>query len=48
MQIAKYVEQQRDQLDGLATRVDTSIETLAEYRSALVTAAVTGHIKGPL
>ena len=31
-------------IDGLSSRVETAIERLQEYRTALVTAAVTGKI----
>ncbi|MEM1126698.1 MAG: restriction endonuclease subunit S [Bacteroidota bacterium] len=43
--IADYALHQAAQLDGLVAKVNQSIDRLAEYRAALVTAAVTGQIE---
>jgi len=42
--IADYLNRETAKLDALATKVETAIERLQEYRSALITAAVTGKI----
>lgn len=44
--IADAVHAQLNPLDLLADRIGVSIEKLAEHRSALITAAVTGQIEG--
>ncbi len=44
--IADYVDDQRATLETMTARVEESIIKLTEYRSALITAAVTGQSKG--
>ena len=41
--IAAFLDHETAQLEALATRVATTIERLQEYRTALITAAVTGE-----
>ncbi len=43
-QIVKFVRQEIDQLNALEVPIKSSIDRLREYRSALITAAVTGQI----
>lgn len=43
--IASTVQEQKDDLDRLSERVSKAISRLTEYRSALITAAVTGQIE---
>lgn len=45
-QIADAVHERLIRLDNAATEISTSIDRLREYRSALITAAVTGQIEG--
>ncbi len=42
--IAEFLDQQAERIDALRERIETAIERLQEYRTALVTAAVTGKI----
>ena len=42
--IAAFLDNRLGRIDALAARVVAAIERLAEYRAALVTAAVTGKI----
>jgi type I restriction enzyme, S subunit len=42
--IAEHLRTETAKLDGLTDRVETAIERLQEYRTALITAAVTGKI----
>ena len=42
--IAAYLDQETGRIDGLTSQVETAIERLQEYRTALITAAVTGKI----
>ena len=42
--IIAFLDEETARIDGLSSRVDTAIERLQEYRTALVTAAVTGKI----
>ncbi|MCC5840003.1 MAG: restriction endonuclease subunit S [Opitutales bacterium] len=42
--IAAYLDEETAKLDALVAKVETVIERLQEYRSALITAAVTGKI----
>ncbi|MXY43429.1 MAG: restriction endonuclease subunit S [Dehalococcoidia bacterium] len=42
--IAAFLDHEMERLDGLASEVETAIERLQEYRTALITAAVTGKI----
>jgi len=42
--IAAYLDQEAAKLDALVAKVETAIERLQEYRTALITAAVTGKI----
>ncbi|MCG7932617.1 MAG: restriction endonuclease subunit S [Candidatus Thiodiazotropha lotti] len=44
--IAHFVEQEMGRIKNLGGRVEHSIDRLTEYRSALITAAVTGQISG--
>lgn len=46
--IADYVEREREHIEAMNVAVTESVTRLAEYRSALITAAVTGQIKGLL
>ena len=43
--IARMVKQSMTDVDAVHAKVSTSIEQLTEYRSALITAAVTGQIE---
>ena len=45
-QIATFVKTQHQRINGLEGAVRTSQQSLIEYRSALITAAVTGQIEG--
>ena len=42
--IAAYLDEETAKLDALAGKVEEAIERLQEYRTALITAAVTGKI----
>lgn len=42
--IAEFLDQSTERIDTLCERVETAIERLLEFRTALVTAAVTGRI----
>ena len=42
--IADYLDRETAKLDRLTTKIETAIERLREYRSALITAAVTGKV----
>ena len=42
--IAAFLDSQMERIDALSSQVETAIERLQEYRSALITAAVTGKI----
>ncbi|MYG94936.1 MAG: restriction endonuclease subunit S [Acidimicrobiia bacterium] len=42
--IAKFLDKQTKRIDTLSSRVKTAIERLTEYRTALITATVTGKI----
>lgn len=42
--IAAYLDRETSKLDALVTKVEEAVERLQEYRSALITAAVTGKI----
>ena len=42
--IASYLDHQTTRLDALILKVNTAIDTLKEYRTALISAAVTGKI----
>ena len=44
VEIANYLDREVRVFDQLALKVDDAIELLLEYRSALITAAVTGKI----
>jgi type I restriction enzyme, S subunit len=44
-QIVEFIEKQTQARDILMTKVETAIERLREYRSALISSAVTGKIK---
>lgn len=43
-EIADYLQAETTRIDKVATKTSSSIELLKEYRSALITAAVTGQI----
>ena len=43
-QLPEFLDQQTERIDALRERIETAIERLQEYRTALVTAAVTGRI----
>jgi type I restriction enzyme S subunit len=42
--IAEFLDKETAKLDQMASKVEAAIERLREYRSALITAAVTGKI----
>ena len=42
--IAAYLDKETAKLDALVAKVETAIERLQEYRTALITATVTGKI----
>ena len=42
--ISAYIDEETAKLDALVSKVETAIERLQEYRTALITAAVTGKI----
>jgi len=42
--IALFLERETSKIDQLITKIETAIERLQEYRTALITAAVTGKI----
>jgi restriction endonuclease S subunit len=42
--IADFLDRETRKLDGMVAKVETAIERLQEYRTALITAAVTGKI----
>jgi type I restriction enzyme S subunit len=42
--IAAYLDMQTAKLDALVGKVEEAVERLQEYRTALITAAVTGKI----
>lgn len=42
--IAAYLDAETAKLDALSAKVETAIERLQEYRTALITAAVTGQV----
>lgn len=42
--IAEYLDVKTGKIDGLIRKTETAIQTLEEYRTALITAAVTGKI----
>ena len=42
--IAEYLDVQTKKIDRLLGRISASMETLREYRTALISAAVTGKI----
>jgi type I restriction enzyme S subunit len=43
--IVDYIDRQTSAIARVAQRIEASLEQLAEYRSALITAAVTGQIE---
>jgi restriction endonuclease S subunit len=42
--ISTYLDTEMTKLDALVAKVDEAVERLQEYRSALITSAVTGKI----
>ena len=42
--IARFLDEKTAQIDGLTTNIWDSVERLEEYRSAQITAAVTGQL----
>ena len=42
--IADFLDRETAKIDTLVTKIETAIERLQEYRSALITTAVTGKI----
>ncbi len=46
VEIADYIDDQRSNLDLMVSKITSSITALQEYRSALITSAVTGQIEG--
>ena len=45
--IATYLDRETDKIDRLTDKVEAAVARLQEYRTALITAAVTGKIKVP-
>jgi restriction endonuclease S subunit len=43
--VAEYLDEKTGRIDGLIQKTETAIQTLEEYRTALITAAVTGKVK---
>ena len=39
-----FLDRETAKIDGMVAKVETAIERLQEYRTALITAAVTGKI----
>jgi type I restriction enzyme S subunit len=44
LKIANYLDKETSRMNSFISKIETSIELLKEYRSALITAAVTGKI----
>jgi type I restriction enzyme S subunit len=44
LEIAKYLDAETSRIDALKVRIDDGIDRLKEYRTALISAAVTGQI----
>ena len=42
--IAEFLDHETAKLDALVAKIETAVERLQEYRTALITAAVTGKI----
>jgi len=42
--IASYLDKKTTEIDGLIQKIESAIVKLREYRSSLITAAVTGKI----
>lgn len=42
--IADFLDRETGKIDGMVAKVEVAIERLQEYRTALITAAVTGKI----
>ena len=42
--IAAFLDRETAKIDGMVAKVDAAIERLQEYRTALITAAVTGKV----
>lgn len=42
--IAAHLDEETSKIDQMVAKVETAIERLQEYRTALITAAVTGKI----
>ncbi len=42
--IAQFLSGETAKIDGMVAKIETAIERLQEYRTALITAAVTGKI----
>jgi type I restriction enzyme, S subunit len=47
MEIAGYVDDQRNKLEAMTSKVQLSIARLKEYRNALISSAVTGQMEQP-
>jgi len=45
--IADYLDTETDRIDAVSSREESVIKLLAEYRTALITAAVTGQLAVP-
>ena len=45
--IVTYITEQTTRLDALVTKVEQAVERLQEYRTALISAAVTGKVRVP-
>ena len=43
--LVKYLDQKTGQIDGLVAKAEEAIQRLEEYRTAVITAAVTGKVK---
>jgi type I restriction enzyme S subunit len=42
--IAEFLDRETAKIDAMVTKIETAIERLQEYRTALITAAVTGKM----
>lgn len=47
-QIVEYIDRETARIDALVTKVEQAVERLQEYRTALISAAVTGKVRVPM
>ena len=47
-EIREYVASTTARIDALVTKVEAAVERLQEYRTALISAAVTGKVRIPI